>query len=85
MKAAVCCAVPIHTAPAPDSHYLLLPETPVDDAAAQVVDPLPLYHVIEDQLSGRGRAQETWRGGQEDNLTGSYKLIRSNSQRMNWG
>lgn len=40
---------------------LLLPEASVDDAPAQVVYPLPLDDVIEDELPAHGRLQPTWR------------------------
>lgn len=41
--------------------HLLFPEASVDDAAAEVVHPLPLDDVIEDELPGFGGSQLTWR------------------------
>lgn len=41
--------------------HLLFPEASVDDAAAEVVHPLPFDDVIEDELPGCGGAQLTWR------------------------
>lgn len=46
--------------------HLLFPEASVDDAAAEVVHPLPLDDVIEDELPGCGGAQLTWRQKQWD-------------------
>jgi len=40
--------------------HLLFPEAPVDDAAAQVVHPLPLNDVIQDELTANGGSQLTW-------------------------
>lgn len=40
---------------------LLFPEATVNDAAAQVVYPLPLNDVIKDELLAYGRLELTWR------------------------
>lgn len=40
---------------------LLLPEATINDAAAQVVYPLPLNDVIKDELLAYGRLELTWR------------------------
>lgn len=44
---------------------LLLPEASVDDAATQVVHPLPLDDVIKDELPACRRSQLTWRPKQK--------------------
>lgn len=43
------------------SACLLFPKASIDDAATQVIHPLPLYDVIKDKLSACRRSQLTWR------------------------
>lgn len=43
------------------STCLLFPEASIDDAATQVVHPLPLYDVIKDKLPACRRSQLTWK------------------------
>ena len=61
--------------------HLLFPEASVDDAAAEVVHPLPLDDVIEDELPGFGGSQLTWRQKQWDCnvISAQGKCSKSNS------